>query len=157
MLTLVSFSTFFFQFWLFNSIIDLLSAIEVFISFSSDFSVSGSVIFSGRRLWNMKSNRYWVLVAVDGYKNDIVHFSFSLRYGTTPRRLRYGTVRARLFSFSLLSYALERDVWLFAFHSFIMNMLKWIQQLWITQKILQITKDSTMEILTIYHTSKLSL
>lgn len=63
-------------------------------------------------------------------------------------RLGYGyyTVRGSLV-FSLLIHALEREsVWLFAFHSFIMNMLKWIQQLWITQKILQITKDSTMEI-----------
>ena len=87
MLTL-SFSTFFFQFWLFNSIIDLRSAIEVLISFSSDFSVSGSVIFSGRRLWNMilkGSILGFILVAVDGYKNDkIVHLSHvtPLRYAS---------------------------------------------------------------------------
>ena len=56
-------------------------------------------------------------------------------------------IRSQFSFFSLLIHALEREsVWLFAFHSFIMNMLKWIQQLWITQKILQITKDPTMEI-----------
>ena len=98
MLTL-SFSTFFFQFWLFSSIIDRRSAIEVLISFSSDFSVSGSVIFSGRRLWNMiLRDRYWVLSLVARLTvikttkkccTSLSCYFYALRTATvrTPRRL----------------------------------------------------------------------